>query len=242
MAGSMFCYLLLVCAGLAATSPVQPGYLRRWGEEAGLVRMRRQGGPPRQFRRVPGPAGPRPRPGQGQERRREPLTQNRQLRPAQPVQVERRRLQDYQPQTEPDTYQTFRQPQREQENFQGYREPQRENFQGYREPEREQENFQGYSEPQRQNLQAYKKPQREPENFQDYREPQREPESFQGYKESQRRVAAPVLKPSKVYERNAVVDSDISESGPVPAHQRDIEAAVHAGAAAYKGVSVKRPE
>merc|ERR1719295_657767 len=167
----MLRYFLLVCIGLAVE-----GEARRWADQPGLLRMRRQQeqNQPRLLRKVAGPGGLRQRPGAGEERRG-PITQNRRLRPAQPVQLERRRLQEYQPQ-------------RDLDNFQDYREPQRE------------ENFQGYRKPQR------------------------------VYKE-----AAPVPRPSKVYERNAVVDSDISESGHVPSHQHDLEAAVHAGAAAYNG-------
>ena len=194
----MLRYFLLVCIGLAVE-----GEARRWADHPGLLRMRRQQeqNQPRLLRKVASPGGLRQRPGAGEERRG-PITQNRRLRPAQPVQLERRRLQEYQPQRD------------------------LENFQGYTEPQREQESFQNFRESQRKQ-----------DNFQDYREPQRE-ENFQGYRKPQRvyKEAAPVPRPSKVYERNAVVDSDISESGHVPSHQHDLEAAVHAGAAAYNGV------
>ena len=133
----------MVCLGLAVVSV---GAGRRWGDQAGLLRTRRQQ-EPRLFRKVPGGGGPRQRPGPGEERRA-PITQNRRLRPAQPV-LERRRLQEYQPQ-------------RDQENFQGYSEPQRDQ-ESFRESQRKQDNFQDYREPQR-----------DPKSFQGYRKPQRD--------------------------------------------------------------------
>ena len=63
---------------------------------------------------------------------------------------------------------------------------------------------------------------------------EREDDTFQTYPDT--RMKAPARR-SERPERQAILDSQISESIPAPSQQRDIEAAVHAGAAAYKGVS-----
>ena len=72
---------------------------------------------------------------------------------------------------------------------------------------------------------------------------EREEDSFQAYPDT--RIKAPARRPERPErrperpERQALLDSEISESVPAPSHQRDIEAAVHAGAAAYNGVSIE---
>ena len=173
----MFWFFLLVSVSLAVSSPARPGQLRRWeGEEEfsfprAQERVRRQGGGR--------PLAPRRRPQPQLQARRGPITQNRQLRPAQtqtsfrpsqPELAERRVLQSY---------------------------------------EREEDNFQTYPDT------RMKAPARRPERPQRLERPER-PERPQ---------------------RQAILDSEISESVPAPSHQRDIEAAVQAGAAAYNGVS-----
>ena len=84
--------------------------------------------------------------------------------------------------------------------------------------EREEDNFQRY--PDTRMKESYE---REEDNFQD---------TVQRYPDP--RMKAPARRPER---KAAILDSEISESVPAPSHQRDIEAAVHAGAAAYKGVS-----
>ena len=179
---SLLWFFLLVSISLAVASPVRPGHPRRWeGEEEFYFpreqeRVRRQGGA-----RPLAPA-PRRRPAEPKfQPRRGPITQNRQLRPAQtfrasqpqPELAERRVLQSY---------------------------------------EREEDSFQAYPDT------RIKAPARRPER----------PEIFERAERPER--------PERP-ERQALLDSEISESVPAPSHQRDIEAAVHAGAAAYNGVS-----
>ena len=69
---------------------------------------------------------------------------------------------------------------------------------------------------------------------------EREEDTLQTYPDT--RMKAPAPRPERPVrperpQRQAILDSEISESVPAPSHQRDIEAAVKAGAAAYNGVS-----
>ena len=82
----------------------------------------------------------------------------------------------------------------------------------------------------------------EPEVFEDnfekyYEEPepvyQREPEPvYQPRPQRQSAQRAPI----RIADKRLDVDSDLSESVPIPSQQRDIEAAVHAGAAGFQPV------
>merc|ERR1712183_254660 len=128
----------------------------------------------------------------GFQPRRGPITQNRQLRPAQafrasqpqPELAERRVLQSY---------------------------------------EREEDTFQAYPDT------RMKAPARRPEGPEG-------PERLERFERPQR-----PQRPERP-ERQAILDSAISESVPAPSHQRDIEAAVHAGAAAYNGEHYSQPQ